>query len=434
MRDFNKPFANLSTDWQKILSLLEKRQYDVVLGCLSELQRKAHAENDQVLLQLVTAAYQICESCRQQDEDIHLYEAVYKRAVASEHDTRQQLLQLLLTICSMQQSGQEQATAVMPELSPQPQPETENTLGRKMWQKLQSYLGFSSIEQPQPVEFERLELPDTLAEKYALLQPQKTNPQPAPLKGQNAAMVIYCLGPFRVYHFNQLIEGWNGLKGQHIFKYLITNRSKPVPKDVLMDLFWPEVDVDAARRNLHQAVYSLRQTLKTNHSNFRYVLFENDCYLLNSDLDMWLDFEEFEKHVAHGRHHQRDGRVEEAMREYGIAEGLYQGPFLEDDIYEEWTLPKRENLLNQYIELINVLSRNYQNNQEYTAAIALCQKLLLQDNCCEEAHRRLMECYVAQNQRHLAIRQYHQCQEILAKELNLNPSPETTSIVKRLEQ
>lgn len=432
MRDFNQQFASLPNNWQKILSLLEKRQYDVVLRCLFELQQKAHAENDQVLLHLVTAAYQICESCRQQDKDIHLYEEVYKLAVASEHDTRQQLLHLLMTICSMQ-SGQEQTTDIVPELPPQPEQSAENSLGRKMWQKLQGYIGLASINQPQPVETEAVHPSDILAKNDVELPPKKSKPDD-PIKGQNAAMVIYCLGPFRVYHINQLIEGWNGLKGQHIFKYLITNRSKPVPKDVLMDLFWPEMDVDAARRNLHQAVYSLRQTLKTSHSNFRHILFENDCYLLNSDLDMWLDFEEFEQHVAHGRHHEKNGRIEDAMREYGIAEGLYQGSFLEEDIYEEWTLQKREYLQNQYVQLINVLSRNYQNNQEYTAAIALCQKLLLQDNCCEEAHRRLIECYIAQNQRHLAIRQYQQCQEILAKELNLNPSPETTNIVKRLEQ
>ena len=62
------------------------------------------------------------------------------------------------------------------------------------------------------------------------------------------------------------------------------------------------------------------------------------------------------------------------------------------------------------------------------AAIALCQKALGHDPCYEAAHRRLMKCYNAQGLRHLAVRQYQICVDLLATELGLEPDPETTAM------
>ena len=59
-------------------------------------------------------------------------------------------------------------------------------------------------------------------------------------------------------------------------------------------------------------------------------------------------------------------------------------------------------------------------------------KLVMEDNCYEEAHRRLMECYLAQGQRHLAVRQYQTCAETLREELDLAPSEETVTLYRHI--
>ena len=251
-------------------------------------------------------------------------------------------------------------------------------------------------------------------------------------EGDEPILIIYCLGTFRVYHNTNLIVDWNGLKGQLIFKYLITRQGKPIPKDVLMELIWPETDQDSARRNLHQAIYSLRKTLKKDGSDFQPIRYENACYLFNPNVEIWVDYKEFEQHVRIGRQLERNNLIAKAMAEYGIAEGLYQGDFLAEDIYEDWTHPLREQLRQDYIDITDRLSKQYFLQNEYTATIAICQKLLAQDNCHEGAHRRLMRCYQAQNQRHLAIRQYHHCCETLAEELNITPSEETHALFQEL--
>ena len=127
--------------------------------------------------------------------------------------------------------------------------------------------------------------------------------------------------------------------------------------------------------------------------------------MLNSEIAIWLDFEEFEKHVQTGRQLEDAGRLAEAVAEYSIAEGLYQGDFLVEDLYEDWPSLQRQHLRNLYLDIADRLSAYYVQQREYTAAIALCQKILAKDNCYEEAYRRLMQCYLAQEQRHLAVEQ-----------------------------
>jgi DNA-binding SARP family transcriptional activator len=263
---------------------------------------------------------------------------------------------------------------------------------------------------------------------------QPARPSAEKEQGEQAlpSLVIYCLGPFRVYQNDQLITDWSSLKGQCILKYLATHRERPVAKDLLMDHFWRDARPEAARRNLHQAIYSLRQTLRRGQPGFQHIRFENDCYLLNPEMDIWLDFEEFEKHVQAGRRLEATGQLAEAMVEYGIAEGLYQGDFLAEDLYEDWPSLRREHIRNMYLDIADRLSEYYVQQGEHTAAVALCQKILARDNCYEGAHRRLMRCYLAQGQRHLAVRQYQTCVEALRAELDLTSSEETVALYRHI--
>jgi two-component SAPR family response regulator len=247
------------------------------------------------------------------------------------------------------------------------------------------------------------------------------------------SLVVYCLGPFRVYQNDRLVTSWSGLKGLSIFKYLIANEGKSIAKEVLMEVFWPDMDIEATRRNLHQAIYSLRQTLRQGLPEFQHILFRNDRYELNPEIEFWIDFVELEHHAKAGKRNEIDGNIGVAMAEYGIAEGLYQGDFLSEDLYETWPLSQRERLRTTYLETADRLSAYYQQREEFTATIAICQKILSHDNCYETAHRRLMESYLAYGQRHLAVRQYETCFNALAKELDLKPSKETVKIYNSIK-
>jgi DNA-binding SARP family transcriptional activator len=246
------------------------------------------------------------------------------------------------------------------------------------------------------------------------------------------SLVVYFLGIFRVYQNEREITEWHSLKGRDILKYLLSRPGTPVIKDVLMDIFWPDVDPKAARRNLHQAIYSLRQSLRGEQPGFHHIWFENDCYFLNPQMNIWLDFREFENYIQVGRRLDTSGQLEDALAQYGMAEGLYQGDFLEEDLYEDWPMVQREQLLNLYLSTADKMGDYYLQNRQYAAAVSVCQKVLAKDRCYEAAHRRLMQCYLAQGQRHLAIRQYQTCLRSLKEELDIKPSEEIVELYLRI--
>lgn len=252
--------------------------------------------------------------------------------------------------------------------------------------------------------------------------------------GGKTDLIIYCLGSFRFYCKEKLIENWTSRKSQLILKYLLAHRRSPVPKDILMDTFWPEADAEAARRNLHQAIYTLRQTLKSHSNRFQHILFENDSYRLNPDLDIWIDYEEFELHFRQGQKFEKNKSLEKAINEYEIAESLYQGDFMVDDLYEIWLQSQRQQLWQTYLSIAYLLSRYYIDRNQYATAISLNNKILAKDASQEEAHRNLMMCYLAQGQRNQAVRQYQLCVQVLKGELNVSPSAETRALYKKISQ
>jgi DNA-binding SARP family transcriptional activator len=242
-----------------------------------------------------------------------------------------------------------------------------------------------------------------------------------------APLAIYCFGAFRVRRAGEWIGEWSSLRGQAILRYLAMNAKTAVSRDTLMEIFWPEADVEAARRNLHQAIYSLRQTLRMEPLIRHPILLENGRYRLNPELDIWIDAEEFEGRIRVARAAAAAGARDDAAREFAAALELYAGHFLDAD-GDEWALSRREALRSAHAEAADWLTCYFYDRGEYSAAIATCQRLIELDRCNEHAHCHLMRCYAAQGQRTTAIRQYHACMQALRDELGVNPSEKTQKL------
>ena len=112
----------------------------------------------------------------------------------------------------------------------------------------------------------------------------------------------------------------------------MTHRERRPPRDSV--LFWPESSPEASRNSLNVAIHGLRRTLRT------VTVLPGDGTVVAlrdyPDLQLWLDVEEFESRVEHGRRREEAGDAGRAAREYESADGLYRGDFLADDLYEEW--------------------------------------------------------------------------------------------------
>jgi DNA-binding SARP family transcriptional activator len=200
-----------------------------------------------------------------------------------------------------------------------------------------------------------------------------------------------------------------------------------------MDTFWPESEQQTARNSLDVALHSLRKALRS--AIFMPVLlFEDGGYSFEPSLQIWLDVEEFERCVQAGQRLEAKNQRSAAIAEYECAISLYQGDFLEQNPYEEWTILDRERLRIAYLDTLDHLSRIYFAQEQYAACVAACQLLLSRDRCREDIHCILMQCFSRQGQHHLALRQYQICEGALLEELDVRPAPETTQLYDRIRR
>ncbi|MFQ5856607.1 MAG: BTAD domain-containing putative transcriptional regulator [Anaerolineae bacterium] len=447
--------------WDTACKLLEAGQYERVAELLRESQVATERTGNPTLADILAAAQQICLACDQCHTEAKWHLQAYEEAARREHELKRELNHILHRIGGrrvpeVKREQSDPATARRTDMGFNQGGSSQREERPGLWQRVRGLLAWDSS--PRSTEREALgesaeapALPP--AEKAATpagrsaqesgtpaLPPAEQPEVPAPSPAEKTkkkqrrvpSLASYCFGQFRVYQNDELITAWNGLKGQSILKFLVAHVGEPIRKDILMDVFWSDADPEAARRNLHQAIYNLRQTLRQGHPDFQYIQFEHDCYLLNPEMDIWIDFAEYERHIRAGRRLEAAGQLTDAMEKYSIAEGLYEGDFLEEDLYEDWPRLQREHLRSTYLGIADRLSEYYVQQGQYTAAIALCHKVLAHDNCYEEAHRRLIQCYLAQAQRHLAVRQYQTCVQALKEELDLTPSDETVALYRRI--
>ena len=127
-----------------------------------------------------------------------------------------------------------------------------------------------------------------------------------------------------------------------------------------------------------------------------------------------------------------------ARREQAVA--LYKAPFLEGFSlpdaapFEEWALLQREWLQRLALETLRHLVAGWQERAEPTRALGHAWRLVELEPWDEDAHRQIMELLVACGRPGEALAQYERCRQILRRELDAEPQPETSALYASIQQ
>jgi DNA-binding SARP family transcriptional activator len=239
------------------------------------------------------------------------------------------------------------------------------------------------------------------------------------------------LGAFRVTLDGRDVDTVSSRRTRNVMAYLLTHRRVPVPRDVLMDVFWPRAEPDAARNCLHVALTGVRRELRR-VSPEPVLQRAHDAYLVADSVSVWVDVEDFEQQCHEGLRAEHAGDLTAAIRSYEAAEQLYDGDFLADDPYAEWAMPTRDELRLLAVDTQSRLVELYNRRGAYGPAIQVGRRILATDPCNELVHRRLMSGYAATGQLHLALNQYRRCADALWATFRVRPTPETKQLYARL--
>lgn len=229
--------------------------------------------------------------------------------------------------------------------------------------------------------------------------------------------LIHCLGPLRVYKeghqwVNWKLKGGSPNKTRALFAYLLQAGEKGAHVDRIGEFLWSSSVTEKVKRaRLHHAVAMLRKTLDGSDS----VLRMGEHYRLNAPAGSWIDISGFEQTCRRGLALFKQGQVDEALRVYLSAEGLYSGDLFEDIPVEyvhseldDWCLPRRRWLREMAIKLFCDMSVLLRDQDRTDDALDKCQKALKLDPASDDANAEAMRIFHAQGRTEAITRQYRQ--------------------------
>jgi DNA-binding SARP family transcriptional activator len=248
---------------------------------------------------------------------------------------------------------------------------------------------------------------------------------------------IRLLGPFEVWLDGQMLapDVWPGRKARQLFKILVTYRERMVASDELLEWLWPELTPGSARNSLWVAVSRLRRLLEPGTSGrgaSSLVVTEASGYRFYAGNGFEIDVDRFLDQARLGWVFQREGAWAAAIEAFEAAEALYRGDYLAEDPYEEWALPVRERLCEAFLELEGVLAACHLALGRYRETLAHAREVLGHDPCRESAWRLVMEAHYRAGEQDQALRAFERCRAVLARELGVDPVPETVALHERM--
>lgn len=248
---------------------------------------------------------------------------------------------------------------------------------------------------------------------------------------------IRCFGSFQVFKDGKPLSpsSFGRRQSYTLLKMLVTRRGHPVSSDFICEALWPETEPEAASKRLWVIAHALRTALEPGlkpGKAARFVHRNGHAYTFDPQVPYRLDVEDFLRASFRGRKTEAGGDTRGGIEAYEQATRLYLGDFMEEEPYSDWCLAEREYLREVFLDLLGRLAALYAAASDWGRAVACHRRALLVDGVREEVHRELMRCLYRAGRRDEALRQYADCREILARELDVEPLPETLLLYQEI--
>ena len=237
-------------------------------------------------------------------------------------------------------------------------------------------------------------------------------------------LTIQAFGRVRVRHDGKPIIApeWQSRRIVRDLFFLVLAHPQGLTKETIGAILWPNSSPAQLKLRFKNAIYRLRRALGQD-----VVLFENDLYLFNREIDYEYDAEVF---LTWSKQARAAADTAGQVNAYRRAAGLYRGPYL-PEAGGSWVWQKREELRRIFQEAANYLADYYLQIADYDQALDFCHRVLADDAFHEEAHRVAMRVHAAVGDRAAVIRQFEDCRRHLS-EINASPSPQTWALCQSL--
>lgn len=235
------------------------------------------------------------------------------------------------------------------------------------------------------------------------------------------------LGPFETYIGVRRVtnDAWKREKARQLLQILAARSNKGATREQIGLFLWPEADASTATNNLKVNLNALNQVLEPNRPSgeaARFVIRREDHYLLNPEMPIRNDHEEFERLAA-------SPRLEDAQQ----ALCLYRGRFLEGEVIQEHFMVEGQYFHRLYLGCLARVIEAALQAGDYERALQLSDRMIQQDPQFEAGYEFQMRAYHALGNQSLVRKVCQQALDIFEKTYGEGAAPrELTALLERL--
>ena len=233
-----------------------------------------------------------------------------------------------------------------------------------------------------------------------------------------------------VQNGDQTLRQFQTYKTGALLAYLAFYRQRQHSREQLVHLLWPDADPASGRNRLTQALVWLRPRLETTETKRGTILVSDRHHIGLVSSDLVTDVSEFEEALLTAATRSETSQQIESLRR---AVDLYCGELL-PGYYEDWVLTERQRLFEQFLLALRRLVHIYEQTHEYDRALDCARRALNADPVSEEVHLALIRLLALTGQPAAGLRQYHEMEQILHRELDEEPSAAALALINRIRR
>jgi predicted ATPase/DNA-binding SARP family transcriptional activator len=237
-------------------------------------------------------------------------------------------------------------------------------------------------------------------------------------------------GGLRLLQGDRVLTRFRTHKAATLLAYLALHLRQSHPRDQLVDLFWPEMELEAGRVNLSTALTSLRRPLEPPGIPSGSVLVADRRSVQLNPAAVATDVAEFDALLDAA---SRAGDLAERTVLLERAVGLYRGELFPGCL-EEWALLARARCSERYVDALEHLAAAREETGDLEGALAAARRAVEADPYREEPYRAQMRLYAFQGRVAAALETYRKLEQVLQAELGVSPAAVTRELAAQLQR
>jgi DNA-binding SARP family transcriptional activator len=245
---------------------------------------------------------------------------------------------------------------------------------------------------------------------------------------------IYLTGALQAEYGQRLLREsqLGGPQGRFVFAYLVTERKRAVSQSELADAIWPGALPGSWGMALSAIISKLRtQYGKLGLDRARIIGHSFSCYQFTPPVETWVDVEAALAGLDAAEGLVAAGKPQAAYGPSLIATTILRRTFLPGDD-TTWSNEHRDALASALVRALDCRVEALVANGEVELALTHARESVRLEPYRESGYRKLMRVQAQMGERGEAVRAYKELEKLLADELGVEPSDETTSVYREI--